>query len=64
MANYRLYRVDENGHVQGPPVIVTCENDDAATFAGKASQAKQYVEGLAIEVWDGARRVAFLPSTE
>jgi hypothetical protein len=59
MADYRLYRLDKDGHIQGPPVIVTCETDDAAL-----SQAKQYVDGVAIEVWDCGRRVAFLPPEE
>lgn len=57
MAEYRLYRFDKKGHIQGPPVIVECEDDDAAVV-----QAKQYVDGVAIQVWDRARRVAILPS--
>lgn len=59
MTEYRLYRVDEEGHIQGGPVIITCENDEAAI-----AQAKQYVDGVAIEVWDLARRVAVLPPVE
>jgi hypothetical protein len=59
MTEYRLYRVDEEGHIQGAPVIVSCEDDEAAI-----AEAKQYVDGVAIEVWDRARRVAILPSTE
>lgn len=59
MADYRLYKLDKDGHVQGPPVIVSCDDDEKAV-----AQAKQYVDGVAIEVWDGGRRVAFLPSTE
>lgn len=59
MPDYRIYRVDKEGHVQGPPVIVSCEDDGTAI-----AKAKQYVDGLAIEVWDRARRVAHLPSTD
>lgn len=59
MPDYRIYRVDKDGHVQGPSVIVSCEDDEAAI-----AEAKQYVDGLAIEVWDLARRVAHLPSTD
>ncbi|OSJ19638.1 hypothetical protein BST63_01890 [Bradyrhizobium canariense] len=59
MAEYRLYRVDHEGHIQGAPLIVSCEDDDAAI-----AEAKQYVDGVSIEVWDRARRVARLPSTE
>jgi hypothetical protein len=57
MADYRLYRLDKDGHVQGPPVIVNCDDDEAAM-----AEAKQYVDGVAIEIWDGGRRVAFFPS--
>lgn len=53
---YRLYSVDKEGHIQGMPVIVSCEDDNAAV-----AEAKQYVDGVAIEVWDCARRVAVLP---
>jgi hypothetical protein len=56
---YRLYRVDEEGHIQGAPVIVSCDDDDAAV-----AQAKQYVDGVAIEIWDRSRRVAVIPPAE
>ncbi|MGY4330801.1 hypothetical protein ACVWWG_005218 [Bradyrhizobium sp. LB7.2] len=59
MAEYRLYRFDKDGHIQGPPVIVDREDDDAAV-----TQAKQYVDGVAIQVWDRARCVAVLPSAD
>ncbi|MGY4368650.1 hypothetical protein ACVW1A_004715 [Bradyrhizobium sp. LB1.3] len=59
MAEYRLYRFDKDGHIQGPPVIVDCEDDDAAV-----TQAKQYVDGVAIQVWDRARCVAVLPPAD
>ena len=59
MADYRLYRLDKDGCIDGPPVIVSCDDDEKVV-----AQAKQYVHGVAIEVWDGGRRVAFLPSTD
>jgi hypothetical protein len=59
MPEYRLYRVDKEGHIQEPPVIVDCEDDDAAV-----AQAKQYVDGVEVQVWDRTRRVAVLPSVD
>ena len=59
MTDYRIYQVDKNGHVQGPPFIVNCEDDETAI-----AKAKQYVDGLAIEVGDGGCRVAHLPSID
>ena len=56
MTDYRIYRLDKEGHVQGPPVIVSCEDDETAV-----AKAKQYVDG---EVWDLARRVAHVPSVD
>ncbi|MCK1288952.1 hypothetical protein IVB41_34160 [Bradyrhizobium sp. 44] len=59
MAEYRLYRLDKEGHVLGPPEIIT--GDDDATAIAKA---QQYVDGVAVELWDQARRVVFLPAVE
>ena len=50
---YRVYVLDENGHVLGPPNIVVC--DDDAQAAHRA--ARYYLNGKPIEVWDEARRV-------
>ena len=59
MADYRIYKLDKDGRIVGPPEIVTCENDEAALVI-----AQQYVDGLAIELWADARRVALIPSEE
>ena len=59
MADYRIYKLDKDGRIVGPPVVVNCEDDDAALIV-----AQQYVDGLAIELWADARRVAFIPSDE
>jgi hypothetical protein len=59
MTEVRFYRVDREGHIQGALLVVSCTDDDAAI-----AEAKQYVDGVAIEVWDRARRVAVLPATQ
>ena len=59
MPDYRIYKLDKNGRVVGPAIIATCEDDDAALVV-----AQQYVDGLAIEVWADARRVAVIPSED
>ena len=53
MHDYRVYLIDKNGHIGGPPTILKCPDDQAAV-----EQAKQYLDGRAVEIWDGARRVA------
>jgi hypothetical protein len=49
---YRLYRADKGGHIHVAPVIVSCEDDDDAITEAR----QQYVDGLAIQVWDRPRR--------
>ena len=59
MVTYRIYRVDKAGKFQGPPIVIECEDDDAALI-----KAQEYVDGLAAEIWDEARRVAFVPAKD
>jgi hypothetical protein len=58
MADYRAYRI-ENDHVAGVPIIITCDNDQDAI-----REAKKMVDGHDIELWDGARFVAGIKSTD
>jgi hypothetical protein len=46
MIPYKLYRLNKEGRVSGPPQIVRCEDDDAVLI-----EARKYVDGHAIEVW-------------
>jgi hypothetical protein len=50
--DYRAYIVSENGHFVGVHEI-EAPDDDAAIH-----EAKQYVDGLAVEVWHRDRYVA------
>jgi hypothetical protein len=59
MVTYRIYRIDKANQLQGPGIVVECEDDDAALI-----KAQEYVDGLAVEIWDEARKVAFIPSDE
>ena len=52
MPGYRIYRVDEEGHIKGLAHEVTCDTDEQAV-----ELARQYIDGLAIEVWNRARLV-------
>ena len=54
MRGYRAYIIGRNGHIMDR-VDMHCENDEAAK-----ERAKQLVEQHAVELWDGARRVAIL----
>ena len=50
--DYRVYLIGENGHFVGVRDI-EAPDDDAAL-----QEAKQYVDGLAVEVWHRDRYVA------
>jgi hypothetical protein len=59
MPAYRVYSIDQTGHVSRPPEIVECADDQEAS-----QKAKQFVDGLDLEVWDGPRFVIGLKSAE
>ena len=51
MREYRVYRLN-GGHIQGPPIVVYCETDAEAI-----RRAHKHVDGIDVELWDGARLV-------
>jgi hypothetical protein len=53
MPVYRIYTIGKDGHIAGPPVII-----DAADDQGARQKAKRVLDGHAIEVWNGTRRIA------
>ncbi len=55
MPHYRLYPLDERGHVCDPPQII-----EAKTDADAIAQAMQLANGHDLEVWDMARRVGLI----
>ena len=59
MPGYRIYRVDEEGHITGLAAEITCDTDDQAI-----ERSRQYVDGLAVEVWNRARLVKRLEPDE
>jgi hypothetical protein len=58
MPDYRAYQL-KNNRVAGPPNIVAADNDQDAI-----EQAKKLVDGHDVELWDGARFVIGLKSTD
>jgi hypothetical protein len=59
MPEYRIYRLDQAGHIVAPPDVVDCETDEEAV-----ATAQTRLDGLDLEVWQEARRVTTLKSTE
>ena len=52
MPDYRIYFLDRNGRIAGPPEIISCEDDEQAK-----KTARQYLDRKDIELWAGARMV-------
>ena len=50
MTDYRVYEVDDNGHVKGPAWIKRCADDGEALVA-----AREHLGGLALEIWDAIK---------
>jgi hypothetical protein len=55
MYAYRIYTLRSDGHIRGPADIVECEGDEEAIRA-----AQRTLNGLDVEVWEGARFIARL----
>lgn len=55
--SYRLYNLDHDSWVSGPPQIIKCEDDDAALI-----EARRCVDDHAIEIWRGDKRVGLIPA--
>ena len=54
---YRIYSFGGDGHIAGPPAVIECDSD-----AEIIAKAKELLNGFDIEVWDGPRIVAKVPS--
>jgi hypothetical protein len=59
MPYYRIFRVDQQGHVSRPATVVDCPDDDSARESAKAM-----LDGADLEVWQEKRLVARLKSNE
>ena len=53
MYNYRAYLLGNDGGILSRVDMVLCENDEVAKH-----QAKLLVDGHAVELWDGGRKIA------
>jgi hypothetical protein len=59
MPTYRMYRIDAAGHIPEPSKTIECDDEDHAV-----EQARQYVDGLAVELWEGARLIRRFESND
>jgi hypothetical protein len=59
MAHYRVYLLDSADRIYNYRIVET-DDDDAATLAA----ARLLSESAAVEIWTGARKVAYLNARE
>jgi hypothetical protein len=59
MPSYRIYRLSPDEHIAGPPEVVKCDSDQEVI-----AHAKEKLDGLDIEIWDGPRIVIRLKSPD
>ena len=59
MRDYRLFVLDQAGHIAGPPAVITCESD-----ADAVQSAHEIVDGQkTVELWQGPRLIAKIVRT-
>jgi hypothetical protein len=56
MPHYRVYFLDETGCISRPPQLIACTDDQEAR-----EKAKQFIDGLDIEVWQDTRLIVKYP---
>jgi hypothetical protein len=54
--DYRIYTIDKQGHISGPPTVVDCTDDDEVL-----KRAQLTINGADVEIWQDARLVVRLP---
>jgi hypothetical protein len=58
MPHYRVYVTTIDGHITAPATLIACDNDQEAI-----GKAKQFVNGRAVELWEGARFIVRFPAS-
>ena len=58
MPEYRVYKFNAAGHIFEPPKIIRSDDDQEVIV-----KARQLVNGSAIEVWEAARLIVYLPDS-
>jgi hypothetical protein len=59
MPHYRIYVTTTDGHVTAPATVIECDDDQEAI-----AKAERYINGRAVELWEGARFIVRFSSWE
>jgi hypothetical protein len=55
--DYKIYKLDNSGKIDGTAIALECDNDAAALIL-----AREQMDGHTIEIWQGVRLVSTIPS--
>jgi hypothetical protein len=55
MAYYRIYKIDGENHIVGPPVEYDGVDDEAAV-----AEARKLADGHGVEVWESERQIIMI----
>jgi hypothetical protein len=56
MPHYRVFFIDRTCRISRPPEVIECADDQEAT-----GKARQFIDGLDIDVWQENRVIATYP---
>ena len=59
MPYYRAYTLTDDDHILDAPKVITCDSDQEAV-----QTAEQLINGHDVELWNGARLVTRIKSTD
>ena len=59
MPLYRAYTLTDDDHILDAPKVITCDSDQEAV-----QTAEQLINGHDVELWNGARLVTRIKSTD
>src|SRR5262249_26719383 len=58
MPTYRVYALNDQGHIGEAPHVIRAGSDEEAI-----ADAKQHLDGKDLEIWRGAHRISYLSHT-
>ncbi len=59
LKHYRLYTLDEDGHISKAAVLEYLSEDEAVSFAREQARS-----GRSVELWQGSEQIAYIAASD
>ena len=59
LKHYRLYTLDEDGHISKAAVLEYLNEDEAVSFAREQARG-----GRSVELWQGSEQIAYIAASD